>query len=278
MKKIWLLLVILCVETAHAAQYIKVTKSDSVIGYKEPTTQSKMLNVFKEGDVVEAVSDKDGWYKVKIPFNQGYFLYGWVLKNSPNMMIVNDANSSDSPVLKNAKKAEPVEVQSRKSTGVQHAMTDLDDQDEKGNHRLRVFGGPVYNIRKYGAFQYRFGLSYEIALTETFKFGVPVSYLTGDGFHSVMGGLETMYSFYFDWFALTPRIGAGFEYFYGNGKSFNAITAEAGPAFEISISKTFTIGVEPLTVQAMVWNSTDTINKVPFNLRGQSLIYLRGRW
>ena len=70
----------------------------------------------------------------------------------------------------------------------------------------------------------------------------------------------------------------GVEYFYGGGKSFKAITVEAGPAFEFPIADHFDLGVEPFTVQAMVWNSTSAISKVPFNLRGESLLLLRGRW
>lgn len=275
MKKIGLLLVLLFVSSAHAAQFIKINKSDAVIGYKEPTPQSKMLNVFKEGDVIEVVAEKDGWYKVKIPFNQGYFLYGWVLKNSPFITLSLPGEQASSPVMKNAEVKQEA-PRKTKATGLTKP-SDYGD-DENPSNSARLFGGPVFSLHNYGAFQYRTGLSYEIPISGAFKLGIPVSYLTGDGFHSIMFGLESMYSLYFDWFALTPRLGVGFEYFYGNSKSFNAITLDFGPMIEVAVSKHFTVGIEPLTVQAMYWNSTDSINKVPSNIRGQSMILLRGRW
>lgn len=274
MRKIGSLLAFFLVGTAHAAQFIRITKSDAVIGYKEPTVQSKMLNVFKEGDVIEVVADKDGWYKVKIPFNQGYFLYGWILKNSP-FLTSSDHASSANDQMNNAE-AKP--AKRSKDTGLTRNSVYGDEKEDEIQHSVRTFGGYVYNIRKFGANQYKVGLSYEIPLAQDFKLGVPVSYSTGGGFHSVMFGLEGMYSFYVDAFAISPRVGVGLEYLYGNSKSFQAISCEFGPMIEYAVSKHITLGLEPFTLQAMGWNSTDSINKVPFNVRAQSMVLIRGRW
>jgi len=282
MKHGLILLLVLCAGVSHAAPFLKITKGNSVIGYKEPTTQSKMLNVFAEGDEVQILLDKDGWFKVKIPFSQGYFLTGWVPKNAPNTTVIQRGGSSvvtSAPSVQAEVVEEPKKT-SKRSTGLDRSTNA--DMERWGNDEsmqmIRVFGGPVFDLHKYGAFQYRAGLSYEIPLTQTYKFGIPVSYTTGDGFNAVMLGLENMYSFYFSWFALTPRLGAGYEYFYGNGRSFQAISAEAGISFDVSISKHFTLGVEPFTGQAMFWNTTDSLNKIPFNVRAQSLLLIRGRW
>ncbi len=275
MKKIGLLLAFFLVGTAHAAQFIRVTKSDAVIGYKEPTVQSKMLNVFKEGDVVEVVAEKDGWYKVKIPFNQGYFLYGWVLKNTPFLTSSNGSTSQQVVPLANAE-AKP--SKRPKDTGLTRNSVYGDEKEDEIKHSVRTFGGYVYNVHKFGANQYKAGLSYEIPLAQNFKLGVPVSYSTGGGFHALMFGLEAMYSFYIDAIAISPRVAFGLEYLYGNSKSFQAIDGEFGPMIEYAISRHITLGLEPFTLQAMGWNSTDSINKVPFNVRAQSMILIRGRW
>ena len=150
----------------------------------------------------------------------------------------------------------------------------MDRWDSDSTQFVRFFAGPVYNLYHYGAFQYKFGLSYEIPLTQSDKLGIMGSYTTGDIFNITQIGLENMYSFYFSWFAVSPRIGVGYEYIFGNGTTRQAISTEGGFSFDVSISNHFTIGVEPLTAQAMLWSSAP----VPFNIRGQSMLLLRGRW
>ena len=286
MKNLSALLILFLAGSVHAAQFLKITKSDSVVGYKEPTTQSKMLSVFVAGDTVEVVGVKDGWYKVKIPFNQGYFLMGWIPQNNPNISFVTGSRPSSpaapapASVVASAKnnndEDEEVVKTRRKSTG--KPGRESTDKWCESDQFIKGFGGPVYSLYRYGAYQYRVGVGYEFPISQTFKMGIPISYLTGSGFNSIMGGLEGMYSIYFGSVALTPRLGFGYEYFYGNGKSFQAISTELGFAIEFSITDHITLGVEPLTAQFMGWNNTDSINKIPYNVRGQSLILVRGSW
>ncbi len=282
MRRTWILFLLFFAGTSHAAQFMKVTKSNSVIAYKEPTAQSKMLSVFAENDEIEIVLDKDGWYKVKVPFQQGYFLLGWVPKNVPNITIIQRGGASSVAAVPAVQaqviQTEPVK-QAKRSTGLDRSeSSDTDRYNEESTQYLKVFGGPVYNLYKYGAFQYKIGAAYEIPVTQRYKFGIPVSYLTGDGFNALMFGFENTYSFYFNWFAVSPKLGLGYEYFYGNDKTFQALSAELGISFDVSISNHLTLGLEPLTVQPMFWNTTDSLSKIPLNVRGQSLLVIRGRW
>lgn len=280
MKKSLAILILFLTGSAHAAQFIKVMKSNTVVGYKEPTLQSKMLSVFGEGDLVEVLLLKDGWYKVKIPYTQGYFLTGWIPQSNPNITIV----QGNRPVPQNQNQvvAVPVagedEPKSRKKSSAKSQRSENDDTWGDTDQFIKAFGGPVYNLYKYGAFQYKFGAGYEIPLTQTFKLGIPLSFTTGDGFNVVMGGVEGLYSFYVGSFAITPRVGAGFEHFFGGGKSFQALSGELGFSFDFHISDNLALGVEPFTGQAMFWNNTESIDKIPFNIRAQSLIVIRGKW
>ena len=274
------MLFILIAGSAQGAIYMKVTKNNAVIGYKEPSTQSKPLKVFSAGEEVQVLMEKDGWYKIKIPFNQqGYYLTGWVPKSVGHFQLVrkNNSNSPDRLTFRDNPSKEPVkkEPSKRHSTGLDRSVSpSMDRWDSDSTQFVRFFAGPVYNLYHYGAFQYKFGLSYEIPLTQSDKLGIMGSYTTGDIFNITQIGLENMYSFYFSWFAVSPRIGVGYEYIFGNGTTRQAISTEGGFSFDVSISNHFTIGVEPLTAQAMLWSSAP----VPFNIRGQSMLLLRGRW
>jgi hypothetical protein len=285
MRKIWILFLFFFVGTAHAAQFLKVTKSNSVIGYKEPTAQSKMLKVFAQGDEIEIILNRDGWYRVKIPFTQGYFLLGWVPSNAPNITIfkresASIAEVSTAPMMMD-QKIQPANTKKATKNSIDPDRSESSEMDRwtsDSQQYVKAFFGPVYDLHNYSAFQYKFGAAYEMPITQRYKLGIPLSYLTGDGFNAIMFGMENTYSFYFDWFAIQPRLGLGYEYFYGNSKSFHAFSAEIGFSFDVSVSKHFTLGVEPFTVQPMFWNSTDSLNKIPFNVRGQSLFVIRGRW
>lgn len=267
---------------AMAARYLKILKSNAVVGYKDPTQQSKIISVFGQGEELEISDEHNDWYKVKITYSQGYFLYGWVPKNSSNAQIINKTVQPFS----NAKSKEqgPVEeeitsTKSRKSTGLDRSVaSDLERSDSEITKMIKVFGGPVYDLYKYGAFQYRFGLSYEVPLAQSLRLGFPLGYQTGEGFSAFQFGVASMYSLYIGSFAVVPKIEAGYEYFFGNSKSFHAGSMGIGAAVEYSIADWLVVGIEPFSARIMVWNSTDSLNKIPLNVRGESLILLRGTW
>jgi hypothetical protein len=278
MRKFWILFLLFFAGTAHAAQFLKVTKSNSVIAYKEPTTQSKMLSVFAQDDEIEIVLDKDGWYKVKVPFQQGYFLLGWVPKNVPNITVIQRGGSSVvSPgTTEQAQVVPDVEKKpAKRSTGKDISVSsDMDRWSSESKQHFRLSIGPVYNLYKYEEFQYKIGIAYEIPMSQRFKLGVPVSYTTGGLFNVIAGGLDGLYSFYFGWVAVSPKLGLAYEHFYGNGVSFQALSCDLGASVDVSISDHITVGVEPFTIQAMGWNN----GEIPMNVRGQSLLVVRGRW
>jgi hypothetical protein len=300
MKKVCFLLFLFAAGSAHAAQFLRVTKNNSVVGYKEPTVQSKMLSVFLVGDEIEIISEKDGWYKVKMPYHQGYFILGWIAKNNPSTTIISrSGSSSTAAAIPSGVKAETAEEEDESEqkpkggTGLERSESrDMDVGTEENKTILRAFTGAVYNLpgtswgdpanvnnlHKYGAFQYKVGLAYEIPLSQTFKLGIPLSYSIGNEFNSIMFGVESMYSFFFSWFAITPRLGVGYEHLFGNGRSFEGVSTELSAAFEFSVADHFVVGIEPLGAQLMFWNSTDSLNKVPLNIRGESLILVRGHW
>jgi hypothetical protein len=285
MKKILLLLVLSVASSAHGAQFLKVTKSNSVIAYKEPTIHSKMLSVFAAGDEVEIVQLKDGWYKIKIPYQQGYFLMGWIPQNVGNVAFVNRAGSSKVTIAPSvpapmvSQRAAEDAKPAKRSTGLDRSVgAELNRWNDQPQSYVKAFVGPVFDLHNYGAFQYRLGVGYEAPLTQQLRLAIPVSYTTGDGFSAILVGVEARYAYYMSIFSISPIIGLGAEYFFGNGKSFEAASGTAGVSFDFSITNGLTLGIEPFTAQAMVWNTTDSINKIPFNVRAMSLLTIRGAW
>jgi hypothetical protein len=283
MKKFSLLLILLIAGSAHAAQFLKITKSNSVIAYKEPSIHSKMLNVFAAGDEVEVVGVKDGWYKVKIPFQQGYFLMGWIPRNVANVSFVNRSGapkiSSPPSVPAPVVATPPTKQASKRSTGLDRSVgSELNRWNDEPQHFIKAFGGTVMDVHNYGAFQYKFGVGYEIPVGQKWRLGFPLSYATGDGFSVIGFGVETRYSYYLGAFSISPIVGLNAEHLFGNSKSFQGASGVGGVSFDFSISDGLALGIEPFTAQAMFWNTTDSLNKIPFNVRGQSMLTIRGVW
>lgn len=268
-------LVLLFPSWAHATQYLKILKNNAVIAYKDPSKQAKILGILSVGDQPEVAAANEEWYKVKIFQKQQYYIFGWIYKNSPFIQLMERGvlPQSQSKVASSASS----DTTSEDHTENSDSSESSDDSETSGNN-IKFFGGTVYNLYKYDAFQTKFGLSYEFPIADKISLGIPVSYLSGDGFSVFQIGGEALYTMTMGAFQISPRFGIAYEYLFGNGESFNAFAAEVGLTIDYEIFTHFSIGLEPFAANAMFWNSTDSLNKVPFNVRGESMVILRGKW
>jgi hypothetical protein len=287
------LALILCVGTAQAAWFMKVSQSTATV-YKEPNPNAKLVTKLAPGQEVEVMGQGNGWYKVKIPLSEGYFVYGWVPKTSPGIQI-RKGNAAPAQVRQQPKaparedyrpnqsleEDEDRQKKQKRSTGRDTDAEYSRWENDGGNQFVRVFGGPVYSLKNYtstGGFLYKFGVAYEIPFTQRMKMGFPLSYITGKGFSAVTAGLDTSYSLYAGPVAISPKIGANYEYYYGNGESFYALTGSAGISVEMAVSDSIQIGLEPINAVIMPWNSLSSLDKIPMNIRAESLLLVRFRW
>lgn len=260
---------------AHAYQYLKILKNNAVIAYKDPSKQAKILGILSVGDQPEIAAANEEWYKIKIFQKQQYYILGWVFKNSPFIQVMerNELPQSQSKV-----------VSSASSETTTDSTNDTSDQDEDDNNEgtsgknIKFFGGAVYNLYKYGTSQTKFGLSYEFPIADQLSLGIPASYISGGGFSVYQMGIEALHPITLGSFLISPRIGIAYEYLFGNGESFHAFAAEAGATIDYELWTHFSIGLEPFAANVMFWNTTDSLNEVPFNVRGESMVILRGKW
>lgn len=269
-----------------ASQFAKITKNNAVLAYRDASKQSKILGMFSAGQEIEIVASTSDMLKVKIPQKQQYFIFGWIEKNSPFIQIVEKTPGSPSESSSNggvSAKNESREVTDQEDSDEDRKSQEDREIDEESESELsksnfKFFGGSVYSLYKYGAFQTKLGLSYEIQVGDAYAVGIPVSYTTGDGFSIFQIGFETMRIFNFDSIRVLPRVGLGYEYLFGNGESFYAFAAEVGASIDYALSKHISVGIEPFAANVMFWNSTSSLNEVPLNIRGESMIILRGKW
>ena len=264
-------------ELAQAAHFIHTIKSGSVVAYRDQSDHSPIIGVMKENADVEIVSEDSEWYKIKVPYGEpGSFLFGFIQKHSHGTFQV--ISKKVEPI------AGPTVSSDDKSGDSDHVAESKEEKDYNDDlygtegRSLKFSTGPVYSVYRYGAFQYHIGATYEQNLGTSFRIGIPFGYVLGDGFSDLDFGLQGMYEIKIRSLSITPKVGAGYGYFFGNGKSFQSFLATAGVDIEYPISKYLSLGIEPFDAQVMVWNSTDSLNKVPWNIRAESLLLIRGRW
>jgi hypothetical protein len=135
--------------------------------------------------------------------------------------------------------------------------------------------GPVYDVYRYGATQFRLGATQETVIAPAWRVGVPVGFTFGDDFSSFqIGGQVSFDSHQWDRWVLYERAGALFETFWGNDRSFVAGTLDLGVGVRYQLRPKLWVGIEPLSFEV----TPLTTDNVPWNVRGQVLFEVRGDW
>lgn len=146
----------------------------------------------------------------------------------------------------------------------------------RGKNIFSFHMAPVFSLYRFGATQFRVGGSYERALAEAFWLGLPIAYTFGDGFSSIQGGAQGRFNNLLKWdrFSVYQRTALLFERFSGNGRSFMAGTIDVGLGARYQFLNRFSLELEPISFEAMLVNT----EKIPWNLRGQVRMELKGTW
>jgi hypothetical protein len=156
-----------------------------------------------------------------------------------------------------------------------HGNAGEQKENVPGRHAAGLFLAPVFSLYRYGATQFRLGGSYDFPLWDSWRLGFPVAYTFMGGFSSVQVGVRATLDLR-TWhrFSVYQRVGAFFERYSGNGRSFVAGSVDLGVGARYRLSKRIWLGLEPVSVEAMVVAT----GGVPWNLRGQTRMEVRGEW
>lgn len=273
---------------SYAAQYkyfIKVV-SPPLHVYSSPSFGSKIVAKGAKGQVFEISEKKNKWMRVKVRLARGGFIFGWVEVSASKYKVyrktMKESNKSAArpapkKTVTSKKQKKPTKPRKKRSTSGNNAFR------EASSFAFRAMVGPVYSIKDYFSesslttVQWRGGLGIDRILTEKIWVSIPVLFTMGQGFKTVGAGVNGYFS-PLDFGSIMPyaKLGATYEYLFSGSNSFHAANIEAGLGLDYVFHDKISVGIEPLSMQAMVYRSVSDIPN--FNIRGQLLLTARVKW
>ncbi len=224
--------------------YPAVVVAEEAVVYAQPDLEAPKLEQFQKGALVDVLSQRPEWYRVRLISGEGVVGSGWVKKSGVQLM-----KGSASEGMKSIK----TEAFSGLGTNL----------------------GYIYNIHRYGTYQIRAGAEYDLPLSADLSLGVPVSFTFLGGFKSIQPGAVLLWRFWSNgaWGARV-RGGVLYDYFFGNGKSFESMALDLGLGLTYRPKPWLLLELEGASVE---YNPVNT-NHVPAFLRGQALAKARFVW
>lgn len=275
--------------------YFKVLVSEIIV-YQSANTSFKMGKA-KQNQVYKISKKLGDWIGLEIKTAQG-IKTGWVQAQKGTFKILRKLITVDQAPRRSNQLPNPERNFDRPSSNAaQKGQKPQFTPPSEALTALRIYGGPVYNIRNYigsdatssssgsnsgassssnASIQWRGGLSLEFPLSEKLYLGVPIFFTTGAGFQTVSGGLHGLF---YAWsngkLGMYFKLGTVYEYIYGRNSSNQFVSQHAanvdlGLGLDIMIRDKISIGLEPLSAQLMVFNSSSQAPKLP--VRGQGLV------
>jgi hypothetical protein len=246
---------VVCFAQVSQPEFIGAVNPSGAVVYSSASFQASAIARLTSGSRVQILRHTKSFYGAQFVLRDGGVLFGWIPKTSITIVgQVPPPPPQQAPVIE--------------------ANPSPSSFESKATQAFRLFMAPSFDISKYRATQYRFGVAYESLLGSEFGLGIPVSYAFGGGFSSLLVGTNGFYRLT-NWGRtdLISRLGVNFEYLSGNGRWVGAVTTDVGIGLRWRMSERYSLGLEP-GLLAMLWNNRN----IPFNLRGQVMIDVRGEW
>jgi|GEM_PF-3841254 len=307
LKSKWILggvfFVLSVVFQTHAAQYtfyLKVLAPE--VRVYTSTNGSQVMGKAKQNQVYKILKKEGEWIGIEVKTRQGS-KFGWVQAEPGTFKILRKSITTETPTPKRRSQPRQV-INSRPSSSMppqkKPQRSSSSNAFSDPSTGLRLFGGPVYNIKDYlgsnnttssssatsgssGStsdpslpIQWRVGMSLYIPLSSKFYLGLPILFTTGQSFQTVSGGLHGMFYFWNNGKLGTyAKFGVVYEYLFADipptGKSsFHAANVDVGLGLDVMFNDKIGIGIEPLSIQTMVFKSFDGDVSMP--MRGQVLV------
>ncbi len=263
--------------------------TDSAMVRQRPDTKARALGKLGRGRTLRVAGQTPGWVKVELRFKDGSKRYGWVVQGTVQRLkapsrVITPRKIQRKEEKKVERKAErmgdpPRGGQTVRPRSGRFTTSSSSHSRERApgvfSHGLRVFMAPVFNLYQFGSFQFRVGAGYEFPVSRRIRLGIPISFSTGGGFHSLQAGADITYDLaVWGMFELSSRTGLYFERFAGNGRSFLAGTIDVALPIRVRFARGWVFGLELVSMELMPLATQN----IPFNIRGQVMAEVRGEW
>ncbi|MEZ4703947.1 MAG: hypothetical protein R3A11_01905 [Bdellovibrionota bacterium] len=270
---------------AETKIYLQAKQVNTVMAYREANVSSRRLLTLDPQNTFEVVSYDAQWIKIKIPYNEGSYLMGFISRAQsaditlvkknvedfvPSYDMKEKLGNPSKPAKTQAAPQESEEEKPNKEKQNKESSYEFDDS----SFYVRGGGGYALGLYQYGADQIRIDSgAYKTLREGQFAAGLTGSFSFLDIFKTFQLGAEFNARFFqFSILTVGARARVSYEYLFGNSKSFWGINAALSPFLEIPIQDALSIEVDPFYLEAMVHRSNDLI---PFNLRGTPMLSIR---
>jgi hypothetical protein len=216
-----------------------------------PAPDAAVIAMLHEGYRVRVVSRMKEYFRIELALADGRSRDGFVEKDALRFDSAEKGKGPSPSARANSNREKP-----------------------PGTSGVALGIAPVFSLYRYGATQIRVGGAYTFS-SGLGEIGIPLSYTFGSGFSSLSTG-GTVAADLIAWkrTGLYARGGLLLERFSGNGRSFLGGTVEASFGIWWRWSPHVKVRFEPLATEAMVYAT----NGVPWNIRGETRVELKGEW